>query len=336
MVTVDPAQAGVVGATTAQIADQVRTALAGTAAGQATIDGVPYGVTLLVAGAATDIDALRALPVGVSQTVPLSDVATVAEGTGPTQVTRIDGDRAATISGTITSDETGAAIADVQAIVDDYTPPAGVEVNLGGISEDQAEAFASMGIALLTAVALVYLVMVVSFGSLTTPFVILVSLPLAIIGVLVALALSGKSLGLPALIGLLMLIGIVVTNAIVLLEYVVELRKQGLPLVDALVQGGKTRLRPILMTAVATILALIPLALTPNEGAIIASDLAVVVIGGLFTSTILTLLVVPVGFKLVAGWQDRRAARAATRESRPHTPAPIPAPAVAASVPSDD
>jgi multidrug efflux pump subunit AcrB len=145
--------------------------------------------------------------------------------------------------------------------------------------------------------------------------VILFSLPLALIGVLLALALTGKSIGLPALIGVLMLIGIVVTNAIVLLEYVLELRHQGLTLKDALIEGGKTRIRPIVMTALATILALIPLALTENSGAIIASDLAVVVIGGLLTSTVLTLIVVPVIFELIGGWQDRRLQRQAAKEA---------------------
>ncbi|MGB3329216.1 MAG: efflux RND transporter permease subunit, partial [Thermomicrobiales bacterium] len=181
---------------------------------------------------------------------------------------------------------------------------------------DQGNAFASMGIAMLVAIAAVYIIMVASFGSLTTPFVILFSLPLAVIGVILALLLTGKTLGLPALIGVLMLIGIVVTNAIVLLEYVIELRhNRGLSLRDALVEGGKTRLRPILMTAVATILALIPLALSKDGGAIIASDLAVVVIGGLLTSTLLTLIVVPVIYELIGGWQDRRAAKKERKEA---------------------
>ena len=128
-----------------------------------------------------------------------------------------------------------------------------------------------------------------------------------------ALALTGKTLGLPALIGVLMLIGIVVTNAIVLLEYVIELRHKGMPLDEAIIEGGKVRLRPILMTALATIFALTPLALSTESGAIIASDLAVVVIGGLLTSTLLTLLVVPAAYRIVAGWHDRREAKAAAR-----------------------
>ena len=122
---------------------------------------------------------------------------------------------------------------------------------------------------------------------------------------MVALFVTGRSLGLPALIGLLMLIGIVVTNAIVLLEYVIELRHKGLKVVDALIEGGKVRIRPILMTALATILALIPLALSGEGGTIIAADLAIVVIGGLLTSTLLTLVIVPLIYKLIAGRGDR-------------------------------
>jgi hydrophobic/amphiphilic exporter-1 (mainly G- bacteria), HAE1 family len=158
--------------------------------------------------------------------------------------------------------------------------------------------------------------MVASFGSLTTPFVILFALPLAVIGVLVALFVTGTTLGLPALIGVLMLVGIVVTNAIVLLELVLELRQRGYSVVDALIEGGKTRLRPILMTAFATILALLPLALTNSGGVIIAADLAVVVIGGLFTSTFLTLFVVPVLLELIAGRGERKLQRAERVKSK--------------------
>ncbi len=325
VVNVDPTAALSVGSTTAQIAGQVRQALAGTQAGQVTLDGVTYPVTLVLADAGSDVESLRQLPVGTTATRPLGEVATVTEGTGAVQVIRVDGDRAATITGTIVTDETGGVTREVQKIIDEYEAPEGVEVSLGGVAEDQSEAFASMGVAMLVAVALVYLVMVASFGSLTTPFVILFSLPLALIGVILALFLTGKSLGLPALIGLLMLIGIVVTNAIVLLEYVLDLRRHGLSLEEALVEGGKVRVRPILMTALATILALIPLALSQTSGAIIASDLAVVVIGGLLTSTLLTLIVVPVIFSRIAGWQERRAARAAERHSAEATGSESPA-----------
>ena len=314
-VDVDPTKALALGSTTAQIGGQVREALSGTSAGQATIDNQSLPITLILRGAGTDIDALKQLPVGTSQQAPLGTVAEVRQGNGPTQVIRLSGDRSATISGTIAADETGAATTAITRIIKDYPAQAGVTIEQGGVAQQQTEAFTSMGIAILIAIGLVYLAMVVSFGSLSTPFVILFTLPLAVIGVLVALAATGKSLGLPALIGMLMLVGIVVTNAIVLLEFVIELRHQGRNTIDALIEGGKVRLRPILMTALATILALLPLAISGGGGAIIAADLAVVVIGGLLTSTVLTLIIVPVIYERIAGRQERR-------EVRPRHPRP--------------
>lgn len=304
-ITVDPQKAAASGSATAEIAGQVRGSLAGIQAGQLTIDGIPMQVTMRFDGV-DSVESLRAFPIGSGT---LDDFATVEEVDGPEQIIRQDGVRTATVTGVITSDETGGPIADVNSIINDYEAPEGIDISSGGIAADQGEAFTSMLIAIVVAIAAVYIVMVASFNSLTTPFVILFSLPLAIIGVLVALFITGKTLGLPALIGLLMLVGIVVTNAIVLLEFVIELRRRGMPLRDALLEGGKTRLRPILMTAIATILALTPLALSKGGGALIASDLAVVVIGGLLTSTLLTLFVVPVIYELIGGWQERREAR---------------------------
>ncbi|HEX3721325.1 MAG TPA: efflux RND transporter permease subunit, partial [Nitrolancea sp.] len=309
-VQVDPSKAAAIGSTPNQISAQVRSALSGVQAGQVTFNNVSYPVSVTTKGAATDLNALRQLPIGTTTPTSLSSVATVSQGTGPAQVVRIDGDRAATITGTITTDETGNVSSAVSKIIRNYKAPAGVNVTLGGVTQQQNDAFANMGLALLIAIALVYLVMVASFGSLTTPFVILFALPLAVIGVLVALFITGKTLGLPALIGVLMLVGIVVTNAIVLLELVLDLQRRGLSVTEALIEGGKTRLRPILMTAMATILALLPLALTNSGGVIIAADLAVVVIGGLFTSTFLTLIVVPVLFELIAGRGERKLLRA--------------------------
>jgi HAE1 family hydrophobic/amphiphilic exporter-1 len=315
-ITVDPALAAQNGVATAQIAASVRNTLSGTPAGTMTIDGQTLPVIFRFKGGDSP-DALKQLPVAAGGTVTLGQVASVDQGEGPVQVTRIDGERAATVSGVITTEETGSVNADVNKIVNDFEAPDGVTVKVGGIAQDQGDAFTSMAVALVLAIAAVYIVMVASFGSLTTPFVILFSLPLAIIGVILSLVITGKTLGLPSLIGVLMLIGIVVTNAIVLLEFVIELRhNRGLSLRDALIEGGKTRLRPILMTAVATILALTPLALSGDGGTLIASDLAVVVIGGLFTSTLLTLFVVPVIYELIGGWQDRRTAKQEQREAR--------------------
>jgi HAE1 family hydrophobic/amphiphilic exporter-1 len=326
VISVDSQAAASAGTASADVAGQVRQALTGVPAGTLTIDGRPLQVEMTITGA-TDPGSLAQLPVAGGGQVALGDIAGIEESEGPAQIVRIDGDRAATVSATITTEETGGVIAEVTQLINTHDAPDGVDVAIGGIGQDQADAFTSMAIAILVAIAAVYIVMVASFNSLTTPLVILFSLPLAIIGVLGALALTGKTLGVPALIGVLMLVGIVVTNAIVLLEYVIELRKDGRPLKEAIIEGGKVRVRPILMTAFATIFALTPLALSGESSAIIASDLAVVVIGGLLTSTFLTLLVVPVVYELIGGWQERRAAKRAVREARSgwNTPAPSPA-----------
>ncbi len=182
-----------------------------------------------------------------------------------------------------------------------------------------------MGVAVL----LVYVMMVLTFNSLITPFIILFSLPLATIGAFVALYVTGRPIGVSALIGFLMLIGIVVTNAIVLLDLVERLRSEGHSTRNALIEGGRTRVRPILMTAIATILALIPLAAGFNQGSIIAAELGTVVIGGLFSSTFLTLLVVPSVYLLVDGLK-RRLRRPAAAQIDAIPPAP-PAPAASPS-----
>jgi HAE1 family hydrophobic/amphiphilic exporter-1 len=171
------------------------------------------------------------------------------------------------------------------------------------------QAFSNLFFAMAVAILVVYIVMVLALGSLVTPFIILFSLPLALIGAIPALLVTGNPLGISAMIGFLMLIGIVVTNAIVLLDFVEQLRSQGVPTHAALVRGANTRVRPILMTATATILALTPVALGFSHGSIIAAELATVVIGGLFSSTFLTLIVIPVLYSLVdggkAGYQRR-------------------------------
>jgi len=177
--------------------------------------------------------------------------------------------------------------------------PKNLTVGQGFASELQTEGFQQMVVAMGIAVVLVYFVMVLTFGSFVHPVTILFSLPLAIVGAAIGLAVTGRVLGLSSMIGLLMLVGIVVTNAIVLIDRVQTNRKEnGMDTKSALINGGATRLRPILMTAIATMFALLPLAIGFSEGAIVASELGTVVIGGLFSSTLLTLIVVPVVYSL--------------------------------------
>jgi HAE1 family hydrophobic/amphiphilic exporter-1 len=286
--------------------------------------------------ATMSVDDLEALPVGTAQTVPLGEVATVEEVEVQGSITRINEAPAASINGEITSDDTGAVSQAVQAEIDaleaDGSIPAGVTVELAGVSQQQAEAFGGLFASMAVAILLVYLMMVLAFNSLITPFVILFTLPLATIGAFPALYLTDRPIGISALIGFLMLIGIVVTNAIVLLDLVERLRKEGYGVSAALIEGGRTRVRPILMTAIATILALVPLAAGFNSGSIIAAELGTVVIGGLFSATFLTLIVVPVVYSIVEGLRfrlgrrGRRGAAPAT-PSGPSAPAPADIPA---------
>ena len=304
-ITVDPTKAFNVGLTAAQVANEVRTALVAQTVTQVSLEpGQPIDLIVQVdPEAATSVEELGQLPVGTAAKVPLEDVATVEQADVQGSITRINEAPSARVTAEILSKDTGAVSASVQSTIDaleaDGSIPTGVTVELAGVSQQQAEAFgglfASMGVAIL----LVYLMLVLTFNSLVTPFIIMFSLPLATIGAFPALFLTGRPIGVSALIGFLMLIGIVVTNAIVLLDLVERLRAQGVPTHEALIQGGRTRVRPILMTAIATILALIPLAAGFNQGSIIAAELGTVVIGGLFSSTFLTLLVVPAVYLLV-------------------------------------
>ncbi|MBN4064839.1 efflux RND transporter permease subunit [Dehalococcoides mccartyi] len=211
-------------------------------------------------------------------------------------IIRVDKLRAINISGAITSDNTGAVSIEVDRIENENPLPAGVELTTGGVFEDIDEAFQQMAIAMAISVVLVYLVMMIAQRSFIIPVIIVSAMPLAFIGAFIGLFITQRALGLPALMGLLMLIGLVVTNAIVLISFVEQLRARGMPMRQALIVGGRTRLRPILMTAFTTSFVMVPMALNigAESGGIIGEELATVVIGGILTSTFLTLVVLPV------------------------------------------
>ncbi len=301
-VQVDPNKALFAGLTTAQIQGEIHNALVGTKAGTVSLATGPADVYLkLDVDGLSSIEALRLLPVGTTR-APLSSVASVDLVQTQARITRVDQSPAATVTADATSKDTGAVSAKLQEVIDTLAAEgklSGVTVTLSGVTEQMNEAFGGLFLSMAIAILLVYLVMVLVFDSLIDPLVIMFSLPLATIGAFPALFLTQRAIGISALIGFLMLIGIVVTNAIVLLDLVEQHRHRGMPMHEALMQGGRTRVRPILMTAIATILALMPLGLGLSGGTIIASELATVVIGGLFTSTFLTLIVVPVVYSLV-------------------------------------
>ena len=308
VIDVDPEKALAAGTTAQQVAQQVQDLTTTRRVTQVSLDsGEVLDVVLRAGSASPGAEAMRALPVGTSGT-PLGSIAAVDVIQAPSQVTRLDQKPAATINGTITGN-VGKVNSDVKKRVNALDLPPGVEVEYGGVLQQFHEGFNSLYLGILAAILIVYVVMVVVMGSLLTPFVIMFSLPLATIGVLGALAVTNRALGLPSLLGVLMLVGIVVTNGIVLIDFVGQLRARGYGVKEALIEGGRLRARPVLMTAVATIVALVPLALGFTEGAIIAAELATVVIGGLLTATLLTLVVVPMVYSLVesirAGFQRR-------------------------------
>jgi HAE1 family hydrophobic/amphiphilic exporter-1 len=239
---------------------------------------------------------LAMIPVpGSSGMVRLDSIAEVAEVKSPVQVTHIDGARTASITATSVENNIGASSSAVQTALEGVDLPEGASWELSGATEATNDVFRTLGIAMLIAILLVYLIMVATFHSLLNPLILLVSIPFAAVGAVLALVVTGTSLGMPSLVGLLMLIGIVVTNAIVLLDLIEQFRRKGMDARTAVIEGGRRRLRPILMTAVATILALVPMALgVGGDGGFLSAPLAVVVIGGLFTSTFLTLILVPV------------------------------------------
>ena len=267
----------------------------GTTVAQATLDGVPRDIYL--EGAVQDlvnIETVRELLVGWPTPLPLGYIATVELGEQAARVSRVDGKVAATITGTITEENVGAVSQAVQSEIDSLELPQGVEISQGGITEDMTDSFSAMFITIPIAMVLAYVVLVLTFRSFRNPIIIMVSMPLASIGALVGLLVTGRPLGVSGLMGILMLVGIVLTNAVVLIAVVEQMRKDGMSPYQALVEGARTRLRPILMTALTTMIAMLPLAFGLGEGVMMAAELATVVIGGLLSSTLLTLLVIPV------------------------------------------
>jgi len=257
------------------------------------IRGTTAGGLRAVLGAGAGTGAL-AVSGADGRVVPLLNVARISLVAAPVQVTHINGARTATITASVVNNNIGAASKSVQKALDKVQFPAGASYSLGGSTQIVNDVFRSLGIAMAIAILVVYIIMVATFRSLLNPLILMVSIPFAAVGAALLLLVTGTSLGMPSLIGLLMLIGIVVTNAIVLLDLIEQFRRKGMDAETAVIEGGRRRLRPILMTAVATILALMPMALGFGKGSFLSGPLAVVVVGGLFSSTALTLILVPV------------------------------------------
>ena len=304
--------AGSMGVTVGQVAQSLRPAFAGIDAGD-WVD--PSGdtrdvVVRLTPEARRRAEDLRQIPLVVGgpdgfATVPLGQVATIEPSIGPAVINHLDRDLVVNVEWNVSGRSTGEVMADVRQRLAGLQLGTGITYTEGGDAEQQSEVFGSIFIALGVAVLLMYLILVMQFGSFLDPLAILMSLPLSLIGVMLGLALTGGTINIMSLIGVILLMGIVAKNAILLIDFAKWAReKDGLPLREALIEAGAIRLRPILMTTFALIAGMIPVALGRGEGAQFRAPLGVAVIGGVLTSTLLTLLVIPTVYEILDGWRS--------------------------------
>ncbi|BBH70448.1 hydrogenase expression protein [Actinoplanes sp. OR16] len=293
------------GVTDQTIVSTLRTAVQGVTTSRVGANDVVVKAAAPAPDSLAEVKALTVMtPTGP---VRLDKVATVTQVDGPVQRGRADGDRTNTVTATPVGDDTGAAGSAVTAALDGLTLPAGASYETGGVTAQQDEAFGQLFLAIVAAIALVFLILVAVFRSIRQTLILLVSIPFAFVGAVALLLVTGTPMGVAALIGVLMLIGIVVTNAIVLMDLINQYRDRGMTVTEAVVEGGLRRLRPILMTALATIFALVPMALgITGSGGFISQPLAVVVIGGLVSSTLLTLVLIPTLYTMVESRRDRK------------------------------
>lgn len=265
---------------------------------------------------AANIERLPITVTGSNMMVPLEQIATITMGKGPAQIQHHDGKRMIAVSANAQGRSPGEVTADALKIARQIDFPAGYGIELGGSSRDQQEVFTEMTLALLMGIALMYLVLVIQFGSFTAPLPVMLSLPLSLIGVVVALLVTRDTLNLMSFIGVIMLMGLVAKNAILLLDCARKEEAQGVSREDALMHAGRVRLRPILMTTFALIAGMLPVALALGEGGEFYRPMAVAIIGGTITSTILTLLVIPTFYDSIEIARDRAIAKYHRRTER--------------------
>lgn len=246
---------------------------------------------------------------GTGQMIPLEQIATVTMGKGPSAISHANGKRTITVSANAQGRSNGEVTADAVKLAKTFEYPPGYGMDLGGAGQDQRELGKQMGIALVSGIGLMYLILVVQFSSFTAPLAVMLSLPLSLIGVVLALLVSGSTINLMSMIGVIMLMGLVAKNAILLLDATRAQEKQGVDREDALMHAGRVRLRPILMTTFALIAGMLPVAIGLGEGGEFYRPLAIAIIGGTITSTLLTLLVVPTFYDSIEIARDRMVAK---------------------------
>ena len=325
-IELDRGLANALGISVADAAQSLRVAFAGIEVGD-WVD--PSGETRDVAVrlhpddrvSASNIERLPIAVTGGNRIVPLEQIATVTMGKGPSQIQHAEGRRTITVSANAQGRSPGEVTAEALKLAKTMDFPPGYGIELAGASRDQEEVFSRMAIALVSGVALMYLILVIQFGSFTAPLPVMISLPLSLIGVVIALLVTRGTLNLMSFIGVIMLCGLVAKNAILLLDAARVLEHDGMDREEALMRAGRKRLRPILMTTFALIAGMMPVAIGVGEGGEFYRPMAVAIIGGTITSTLLTLLVIPCFYDSIEIWRDRAVAKFRRRALAWH-PAP--------------
>lgn len=301
-VFIDRDKAQAYGLSSYQVAGALRQGISGVTATKYREKGNEYDVKIFLhEEQRTDLDAAKRImiPSMMGFNVPLEEVAEISFVEGPSSIARSDQSRLATVSADISGRDLSAVVKDIQKSMKDLHLPSGYTLEFTGSSQEMEEAFINLALALVLAIILVYMVMASQFEALLHPFVIMFSIPPTFIGITFGLFLTGRNFGVTAFVGVIMLAGIVVNNAIVLVDYVNTLRENGMEKIEALKEAGETRFRPILMTTLTTVLALVPQTIGIGEGAELMSPMATVVVFGLLFSTIITLVLVPVMYDLM-------------------------------------
>jgi len=300
-ITINRQKASMYGLNMATISNTLKTAVQGSVATRFKVDGTEIDVRMVYDTSRSeylkDIKNIAVTsPMGVN--VPLSEVADISISESPTSIYRENQKRVVTVSSALFGVDMSTAQTAIDQRLKEYPMPDGYTYKFSGEVEQMMESFSSLGLALLLAILLVYMVLAAQFESFLHPFTIMFSVPLALTGAILGLFVTGRTLSMPSFIGLIMLVGIVVNNAIVLIDYIIQLRQRGYDRTEAILEAGPTRLRPILMTTLTTVLGMLPMALGIGEGAETMAPLATAVIGGLSLSTILTLVVIPLNYTL--------------------------------------
>ena len=296
-IDIDREKANLYGLNTGQVASTIQDALLGKVASYYQEGGDQFDITVkLEKSDRNQLQEIENLVIssGFGLQIPLKEIAEVNIGTGPQEINRENQQREVMVTGNVSGRFLGSVIEDAKVKLNTMVLPEGYNYSFAGENQEMVESFQNLFFALILSIFLVYMIIAAQFESLLFPFAVIFSIPFALIGVIIALFLTGKSLNVLAFIGLIMLAGIVVNNAIVLIDYINQLRREGVARNEAIVRGGRTRLRPILMTTLTTILAMVPMALGLGEGSEMRAPMAITIIGGLTSSTFLTLVIVPI------------------------------------------